>query len=65
MLSTEETMVLQVAFIAGLTLRGRLGSRIFIGPWDQQLWKEREGSHMRQGEKLSCDVITTRPKLTP
>lgn len=44
MLGTEDSMVLQVAFIAGLTLRGRLGSRIFIGPWNQQLWKEREGS---------------------
>lgn len=64
MLSTEDTMVLQVVFIAGLTLRGRLGYRIFIGPWNQQLWKEREGSNVRQWEKLSCDVIT-RPKLTP
>lgn len=65
MLGTEETTVLQVVFTGGLTLRGRLGHRMFIGPWDHQLLQEREGSKIRQWEKLSCDVVKTRLRLTP
>lgn len=62
MLGAGISMELQVEFAAMLTLRWRLGRRTFIGPRDQQMWKEREGSN-RLWEKLSCEAVT-RLKLT-